>query len=87
MQLSKKVEAFSEYFTQFLESASNSKHFEKKLSLVAYVFSKLQTVKDMVRQMSKYPRLLAAFSGQDVKGSLRLVKSPCGYFYQILLDV
>ena len=29
MQLSKKVKAFSGYFTQFLESTSNFKHFEK----------------------------------------------------------
>ena len=30
MQLSKKVEAFSECFPQFLESSSTFRHFEKK---------------------------------------------------------
>ena len=53
MELSKKVKAFSEYFAQFLESLSNFNYFEKKITLVAYVFSKLQTVKCMIRQMSK----------------------------------
>ena len=43
MQLSKNVKPFSQYFAQVLESTSDFKH--KKMSLLAYVFSKLQTVK------------------------------------------
>ena len=53
MLLSKNRKIFSQCFAQFMESASNIKHFEKKMTLAAYVFSKLQTVKSMVRQMSK----------------------------------
>ena len=46
------------------------------MALVAYVVSKLQTVKVMVRQISEWPRFIAPFYGQHVKGSQTLVKSP-----------
>ena len=46
------------------------------MSLVAHVLSKLQTVKGIVCQMSKWPRFVEPFPGQDVQGSQALVKSP-----------
>ena len=37
-----------------MKSALNFKHFEKKgMTLIAYVFSKLLTVKDIVREIFK----------------------------------
>ena len=44
MQLSKNLKQFCQLFSQFLKSARNPKHFEKKMTLIAYIFSKLQTV-------------------------------------------
>ena len=57
------------------------------MALVAYVVSKLQTVKVMVRQISEWPRFIAPFYGQHVKGSQTLVKSPWEYFYQIIFSL
>ena len=48
MQLSKKQKAFSQYFAAFEKSTSNFEHFENKMSLVADVFPKIETVKDVV---------------------------------------
>ena len=53
MQLPKMLKAFSEHFAQFVQSTSNFQHFQKKMTLVAFVFSKLPTVKDTVTQMFK----------------------------------
>ena len=47
MQLSEKLEIFSQFFIEFLESALNFEHFEKKLSLIAQVFLELLTLKDV----------------------------------------
>ena len=47
MQLSKTINIFSEVFTAFLKSAFNFEHFKKMLSLIAYVFPKLYTAKDV----------------------------------------
>ena len=32
----------------FLKSASNVEHFQKKMTLIAYIFPKLETAKDVV---------------------------------------
>ena len=47
MQLSDKLETFSGLFITFLESALNFEHFEKKICLIAQVFFKLLTPKDV----------------------------------------
>ena len=43
MHLSHKQKYFSEFFSPFFESALNIEHFQKKMTLIAYVFSKLPT--------------------------------------------
>ena len=53
MHLSKKQKIFSRSFSTFFESALNFEHFEKKKTLIAYVFPKLPTTKNLLRQMSK----------------------------------
>ena len=53
IQLSKKAKLFSEIFAACFKDISNFRHFEKKVTLIAYVFPKLQAVKDMFRQMFK----------------------------------
>ena len=40
MHLSQKQKISSEFFSSFFESALNSEHFQKKMTLIAYVFPK-----------------------------------------------
>ena len=49
MHLSQKQNIFSEFFSAFFESALNLEHFQKKMTLIAYVFPKLPTTKDVLR--------------------------------------
>ena len=48
MHLSQKQETFSEFSCTFLKSTLSFEHFEKKMTLVAYVFRKLQKPKYVV---------------------------------------
>ena len=57
IHLSEKQKIFSEFFSAFFESALNSEHFTKKMTLIADVFPKLPTTKNVLRQMSKSFRL------------------------------
>ena len=56
MHLSLKKKIFSQFFTAFFESALNFEHFQKKMTLIAYVFPKLPTTKNVLREMSKKSR-------------------------------
>ena len=56
MHLSQKQKFFSEFFSGFFKSALNFEHFQKKMTLIAYVFPKLTTTKNLLRQMSKSSR-------------------------------
>ena len=49
MNLSQKAKIFSEFFSAIFESALNLENFQKKMTLIAYVFPKLQTTKDVRR--------------------------------------
>ena len=49
MHLSKKPNIFSELFFAFFEFVLNFEHFQKKMTLIAYVFPKLPTMKDILR--------------------------------------
>ena len=71
MQLSKKLKTFPQFFFPFF--------------LLAYLFSKLPTVKGTVTQMFKYRRVIAPFYRQHVKRSKTLVKCPWEYFYKTRL--
>ena len=53
IHLSQKEKIFSEFFSAFFECALNSEHFQKKMTVIAYVFPKLPTTKNVLRQMSK----------------------------------
>ena len=56
MHLSQKQNIFSQFFSAFFESALKFEHFQKKMTLIAYVFPKLPTTKNVLRQMSKSSR-------------------------------
>ena len=49
MLLSQKQKIFSEFVSMFFESALNFEHFQTKMTLIAYVFAKLTTTKDVLR--------------------------------------
>ena len=49
MHLSQKQKIFSKFFTAFVEFALNFEYFRKKMSLIAYVYPKLPTTKDVLR--------------------------------------
>ena len=49
MHLSHKQNFFSQFFSAFFESVLNSKHFQKKMTLIVYVFPKLPTTKYVLR--------------------------------------
>ena len=49
MDLCQEQKFFSEFFSEFFESALNFEHFQKKMTLIAYVFPKLTTTKDVLR--------------------------------------
>ena len=53
------------------------------MTLVAYVFPKLQTTKDAVREMSKKSRFRRLFNKQNVKRSQTLLKSVRQHVYHI----
>ena len=46
--LSEKQNIFSESFSSFFESALNFEHFQTKNTVIAYVFPKVPTTKDVL---------------------------------------
>ena len=56
MHLSQKQKIFSEFFSAFFESSLNFEPFQTKRTFIAYVFPKLPTTKNLLRQMSKSSR-------------------------------
>ena len=56
MHLSQKQKIFSQCFSTSFKSGLNFEHFQKKMTLIAYVFLKLTTTKNVLRQMSKSSR-------------------------------
>ena len=56
MHLSQKQKIFSKFFSAFSKSALNFEHFQKKMTLIPYVFPKLTTTKNVLRQMSRSSR-------------------------------
>ena len=56
---------------------------KQKMTLIVYVFPKLQTAKDLVRPMSKKRRFRTPFDSQYVKRSQTLLKSGWQHFCQI----
>ena len=49
MHLTKKEKLYYQFFSAFFESALNFEHFQKKITLIAYVFPKLPTTNDVLK--------------------------------------
>ena len=75
MHFSKKQKIFSEFFSAFFESTLNFEHFQKKMTLIAYVFPKLPTTKYVLRQMSKCSRFREPVDRRHGKGAEALIQS------------
>ena len=56
---------------------------KERITVIANVFSKLQTMKSLVRTLSKKRRLRARFDRQHLKASKILAKSPWERFFHI----
>ena len=75
MHLSRKEKSFSQFFSAFFKSALNFEHFQKKITLIAYVFPKLTTTKDVLRQMSKSSRFREPLDKRHGKWAEALIQS------------
>ena len=83
MQLSKKLKLFPKSFGTLLKSTPNFKKFEKKMTLILYIFRKFQTAKDMVRELSKNNCFRTSFENQLAKRS-HTQKPALQHLYHIL---
>ena len=85
MQLSEKQKRFSEFFFFFFFISGIYIKFQtfwkKKIMLIANVFPKLQTVKNVVRPLCKKGPLWTRFDTQHDKVPQILPKSPWELFY------
>ena len=86
MQVSRKQKTFSQLFSAFLISSLNFENFRKtkEMTLIAEVFPKLQTSKNMVTSMSKKSRFKGSFGKQYGKCSQTLLKFAWQYLYHIM---
>ena len=69
-----------------MKSRLNFEHFQTNIMLIAYVFSKLQTAKDVVTQMSKKFRFRRPYSKQHGKWSQTLLKSNDSTFITFIVQ-
>ena len=75
MHLSQKIKIFSQIFSSFLESALNFEHFQKNRTFIAYLFPKLPTTKNVLRQMSKSSRFRKPVDRRHGKLAEALIQS------------
>ena len=75
MHFSQNENIFSQFFSAFFESALNSEHFQKKMTLIAYVFPELPTTKNVLRQMSKSSRFRERLDRRHSKWMEALIQS------------
>ena len=84
MQLSKKKIFFLKFFHHFLNLDKFLNILKKKnMTLIAYAFPKLQTAKNVVRQMSKGSRFGRPFIKRHGKWSKTLLKSARQQLYRV----
>ena len=75
MHLSQKEKIFCEFFCEFFKSALNFENFQKKMTLIAYVFPKLTTTKNVLRQMFKSSRFREPVDRRHGKWAEALIQS------------
>ena len=75
--------SFSKLLFNFCNLPQILNILKKKMVVIGNVFPKLQSVKDLVRTLSKKRCLGISFHTQHVKGSQTIVTSVLGHFYHI----
>ena len=75
MPLSQKQYIFPQFFSSFFKFALNFEHFQKKTTLIAYVFSKLPTTKEVLIEMSQRSRFRRPLDKRHGKQSETLIQS------------
>ena len=83
MLLSQKQKVVPEILFQFLKSALHFKHFQKKMTIIANIFAKLGTLKNVVKLLSKKSCLRGHFLKQHGKGNQTLLKPEPHHLYRI----
>ena len=74
MHLFRKQKSFSEYSLAFFESALSLEHFQKKMTLIAYVFPKFPTTKNVLTQISKSSRFREPLDRRHGKRAKTLIQ-------------
>ena len=87
MQLSQKRKIFSLFLSAFLKSRSNFEHMKIKMTLIANVFPKLRTSKNLLRKISKEYRFRVPLDKQHGKRTQTLLKSKRRNVYHIYLSL
>ena len=85
MLLSQKQKTFSEFFSSVCQSSLNLEHFQKKMTLIADVFPKLRTPKNMVRSMPKKSGFRGSYKKQHGKRAQTLYKLE-GHLFTIFIN-
>ena len=75
MHFSQKPNIFFQLLCAFFEFVLNFEHFQKKTTLIAYVFPKLPTMKEVLRKMSKNSGLRGPLDRRHGKQSKTLIQS------------
>ena len=75
MKLSEERKIFYIFLVHYWNLHQILNIFEKKMIVIANFFGKLQTVKDLLRPVSKKHRFRTPFDGQHVKRCQTVVKS------------
>ena len=83
MHLSQKQKGLSQLYYAFSKSTLNFEYFQKKMFLIGYVYQKLWTPKDLLRQMSKNSRLRGPLARQHGKQVETPIQSERQQFYHI----
>ena len=81
--LSQREKTFSQFLAAFLKSTLNFEHFQQNITLIADVFSKLQSPKRVIRQMSEKSRFRGPFQNQYRKQAQTLFQSGRRHLYDI----
>ena len=83
MIIYQKQKAFSQFFPAFSKFTLNFENFQKKMTLIADLFPKLCTPKNVVRYMSKKSRFKGPFERQHGKRVQTLLPSERQHRYHI----
>ena len=83
MQLSQKQKTFSQFFAAFLISRLNFEHYDKKGDVHSFCNLEITDSENVVRKLSKLPRLREPFHKHDEKCAEALLKSPSQSLYYI----